>query len=59
MADADEIIVLDDGLVRERGSHTQLYAAGGLYRELWDLQQAESHARAHTPGLRDRTVLRA
>ena len=45
VADADEIIVLDEGLVRERGSHAQLYTAGGLYRQLWDLQQAESHGR--------------
>ena len=44
VADADEIIVLDDGLICERGSHAELFAANGLYRELWDLQQAESNA---------------
>jgi NHLM bacteriocin system ABC transporter peptidase/ATP-binding protein len=32
--DSDEIIVLDRGKVVERGSHEQLLAAGGLYREL-------------------------
>jgi ABC-type multidrug transport system fused ATPase/permease subunit len=32
--DADEIIVLDQGLVRERGTHEQLFAANGLYSKL-------------------------
>jgi NHLM bacteriocin system ABC transporter peptidase/ATP-binding protein len=32
--DADEIIVLDRGLVQERGTHEELFAAGGLYTRL-------------------------
>jgi NHLM bacteriocin system ABC transporter peptidase/ATP-binding protein len=32
--DCDEIIVLDHGVPVARGSHEELYAAGGLYREL-------------------------
>ena len=32
--DCDEIIVLDRGCVAERGTHDELYAAGGLYTEL-------------------------
>jgi NHLM bacteriocin system ABC transporter peptidase/ATP-binding protein len=32
--DADEIIVLDKGRVQERGTHTELFAAGGLYTKL-------------------------
>jgi NHLM bacteriocin system ABC transporter peptidase/ATP-binding protein len=32
--DADEIIVLDRGKVVERGTHDQLYAAGGMYQAL-------------------------
>jgi subfamily B ATP-binding cassette protein MsbA len=36
--DADEIVVLDDGRVTERGTHDQLFRACGLYRRLYDLQ---------------------
>ncbi|KTT43308.1 hypothetical protein NS337_22535, partial [Pseudomonas oryzihabitans] len=38
---ADEIIVLDQGSLVERGRHGELLAAGGLYARLWTLQQAE------------------
>jgi subfamily B ATP-binding cassette protein MsbA len=35
---ADSICVLDKGRIIERGTHAGLYAAGGRYRELCDLQ---------------------
>lgn len=35
---ADEIVVLDEARIVERGSHTELLARGGLYRRLYDLQ---------------------
>lgn len=40
MEKMDEIIVLDQGQVRERGTHAQLLAHGGLYRELLDAQNS-------------------
>jgi len=35
---ADLIIVLADGRLVERGTHDALFAAGGLYRRLYDMQ---------------------
>ncbi|MCM3898411.1 ABC transporter ATP-binding protein/permease [Schaalia meyeri] len=37
---ADQIIVLDDGRIKERGTHAELMAAGGEYREIYDSQNA-------------------
>jgi thiol reductant ABC exporter CydC subunit len=34
----DEILVLDEGCIVERGTHSELLAKAGLYRRLWDLQ---------------------
>ena len=34
--EADEIVVLDDGRIVERGRHAQLRDAGGLYADLWE-----------------------
>ena len=36
--EADLIIVLKDGSIAEQGSHDQLFAAGGIYREIYDMQ---------------------
>ncbi len=41
IADADEIVVMDDGRVVERGRHGALLAAGGLYAEMWERQASE------------------
>jgi len=38
---ADEILLLEDGAVAERGSHAQLLALGGTYARLWELQAGE------------------
>jgi len=40
IADAHQIIVLDHGRIVERGTHAALIAAGGLYKQMWDRQQA-------------------
>ena len=38
--EADQILVIDQGQVRERGTHEDLLAAGGLYAELYHTQFA-------------------
>ncbi len=41
IVDADQILVMEQGTIVERGNHGQLLAMGGRYAELWALQQAE------------------
>ena len=40
--DADQIVVLDEGRVAERGTHAQLLRKNGLYAEMWQRQQSEA-----------------
>ena len=40
LMNADRIIVLDKGRIREQGTHEELLAKGGLYRRIYDLQAA-------------------
>jgi ATP-binding cassette subfamily B protein len=42
---ADEIIVLDQGEIVERGSHYALLAANGLYASMWNRQREAEEAR--------------
>jgi ABC-type transport system involved in Fe-S cluster assembly fused permease/ATPase subunit len=42
---ADEIIVLDQGRIAERGTHSQLLAAAGLYASMWNRQREAQEAR--------------
>jgi len=39
--DADQILVIEDGLVKERGKHDELLAQGGLFAELYRTQFAK------------------
>ena len=39
---ADEIIVLDQGSIAERGSHDFLVSRPGLYAQMWELQQKKA-----------------
>jgi ATP-binding cassette, subfamily B, heavy metal transporter len=42
---ADEIIVLDKGVIVERGTHQQLLADDGLYASMWNRQREAEAAR--------------
>lgn len=44
IVDADEIIVLQDGQVAERGTHADLLRRGGRYAALWQRQQSDQDA---------------
>jgi ATP-binding cassette subfamily B protein len=41
IADADQILVLEDGQVTESGTHEVLLAKGGKYAAMWERQSAE------------------
>ena len=51
VVDADEILVLQEGHVAERGTHASLLAADGLYARMWALQAVEQEAEAEEPGI--------
>jgi ATP-binding cassette subfamily B protein len=42
---ADEIIVLDKGLIVERGNHESLLGQGGVYAAMWNRQREADQAR--------------
>src|SRR5262249_30878665 len=42
---ADEIIVLDQGVIVERGTHQALLTRGGLYASMWNRQREAEQAR--------------
>ncbi len=44
VVDADQIIVLSDGQVAERGSHVELLRHGGLYARMWRMQAEHQDA---------------
>ena len=54
VVDADEIVVLDQGRVAERGTHAALLGRGGLYAKMWTIQaeqQEQPEAPASEPPL--------
>lgn len=42
IADADIILVLEEGRVKEQGNHHELLALNGLYSSLWNIQLQEN-----------------
>lgn len=44
VVNADEIIVLRDGQIAERGTHRSLLEKGGLYAEMWNRQREATEA---------------
>ncbi|MFC9115663.1 ABC transporter ATP-binding protein [Streptomyces sp. NPDC057092] len=45
VVDADQIVVLDNGRVVERGRHTELVAAGGRYAAMWHAHERSARWR--------------
>ncbi len=43
IVDADQILVMDQGRIVERGTHHELLSRDGLYARMWALQQEEKH----------------
>ena len=41
IVNADQIVVLDQGRIAERGTHAELLRRGGLYAEMWNRQASE------------------
>jgi ATP-binding cassette subfamily B protein len=46
IVDAEQIVVLDQGRIVERGTHAQLLRKVGLYAEMWNRQQSEGEEQA-------------
>ncbi len=50
---ADEIIVLKDGRIAERGTHADLLRHGGLYASMWNRQREATEAEEHLKQVRE------
>ena len=55
---ADQILVMQDGSVVQRGTHHQLLQQGGLYRTIYDLQLSDQERARHELAGADGATLR-
>jgi ATP-binding cassette subfamily B protein len=53
VVNADEILVLDKGLIVERGTHGELLARGGVYASMWNRQRELAEAEEHLREVRE------
>ncbi|RKX74737.1 MAG: ABC transporter ATP-binding protein, partial [Spirochaetes bacterium] len=42
LSEADRILVLEQGRITQEGSHSELIGQNGLYKRIWDIQNAGS-----------------
>ncbi|RMD70590.1 MAG: ABC transporter ATP-binding protein/permease [Gammaproteobacteria bacterium] len=57
VVDADEILVMKEGRIAERGNHASLLAQKGLYARLWSIQQ-QAHGQPSIPfGIEQKNVI--
>ena len=47
VVEADQIIVMDQGQILEKGTHAELLALKGKYAEMWNIQKVASGAECH------------
>ncbi|GAB2857330.1 hypothetical protein GCM10027176_69740 [Actinoallomurus bryophytorum] len=43
----DDVLVMDEGRITDRGTHRELLARRGVYRDLWDAQQLNAPITGH------------
>ncbi|HEV7439143.1 MAG TPA: ABC transporter ATP-binding protein/permease [Methylobacterium sp.] len=58
VVNADEILVLDRGIIVERGDHAGLLASGGVYAAMWSRQREADEAREALKRAEDEAALR-
>jgi ABC-type multidrug transport system fused ATPase/permease subunit len=50
-AEADRILLLNDGRITDQGTHADLLVRSSAYRELWRVKTSEGHTHSPAPGL--------